>query len=96
MLNKALVSPLALAFGLALTGAVAAQNAIGDQDISDADWPAVQEHCDTLAADETVEGDVTTSPEEDTEGQDDDSGSDVAVDLLSITLEDCRAAGLVS
>lgn len=96
MLNKALVSPIALAFGLALTGAVAAQNAIGDQDVTDTDWPAVQEHCDTLAADEAVAGDVTTSPEQDTEGEDDDSGSDVTVDLLSISLDDCRAAGLVS
>jgi hypothetical protein len=51
MLKKTLVSPLALAFGLALTGAVAAQNMIGDQDVSDADWSAVQEYCDTLAAD---------------------------------------------
>jgi hypothetical protein len=98
MLKKTLVSPLALAFGLALTGAVAAQNMIGDQDVSDADWSAVQEYCDTLAADEAVEGDVTTGPEE-TEN-DDDSGTDYPVttgdvDFMAITLDDCREAGLI-
>lgn len=46
---KTLVSPLALAIGLSLTGAAAAQTAVGTQDIEDADLPAVEEHCETLA-----------------------------------------------
>ncbi|WP_196257686.1 hypothetical protein [Pelagibacterium limicola] len=89
----ALVSPVALALGLALTGAAAAQNMIGTQDVTDADWSAVQEHCDQLVADEVTAG------MEETDADDNDSGHPVItgnVDFDAITLEDCRAAGLVS
>lgn len=109
MLNKAFVSPIALALGLALTGAAAAQTMVGDQNISEADLPRVQEHCDVLLADEAVATAPTTNDETastdsstdvDENAPDAADGSDTATEpgdlnFLAITLEDCRAAGLV-
>lgn len=81
MNTKSLVSPLALAFGLALTGAAAAQTWIGGQEISDTDLPFVQQHCDVLAG--GVASDVPADAQP-------------GVDLTTITLDDCMAAGLVN
>lgn len=80
MNTKSLVSPIALAFGLALTGAAAAQTSVGGQDISDADLPFVQQHCDALSTG------ATTDPQSDTTA---------SIDVATITLDDCMAAGLV-
>lgn len=99
MLKKALVSPIALAFGLALTGAAAAQTMVGEHSISEADLPRVQEHCDALLAEDTDATSGISSDANDVE-TDDAEGSDTATEpgdlsFESITLEQCREAGLV-
>ncbi|GGA47515.1 hypothetical protein [Pelagibacterium lentulum] len=97
MFKKSLVSPIALAFGLALTGAAAAQTMVGGQEVTDADLAEVQAHCEALAADETnVNGDVS----DDATIQDDATdigGVDpmAGLDVASITIEECREAGLI-
>lgn len=94
---KNLVSPLALAAGLLITGAASAQTWVGDQEVSDADLATVQDYCDELQAAENVAGDISTGPEE-TDSDDSDVGTpmaDAGVNLDLITIEDCRAAGLI-
>lgn len=97
MFKKSLVSPIALAFGLALTGAAAAQTFVGDQEVTDADLPEVQAHCEALAAGETdVNGD--TSDDATIEDDATDVGGEVpteGLDVASITIEECRDAGLI-
>ena len=89
MLNKALVSPIALAFGLALTGAAAAQTWIGDQEVSEADLLAVEQHCDALATAAS-----TAAPGEEPTVDINDSAT-LGVELASITLDQCVEAGLI-
>lgn len=108
MSMKTLVSPLALAFGLSLTGAAAAQTWVGTQEIDDADLPAVEEHCETLALSGDVGADLDVEADADADAgfEDDavDAEADVGMDaegdvngeldLESITLQDCIEAGL--
>lgn len=89
MLNKALVSPIALAFGLALTGAAAAQVMVGDQEVSEADMVAVEQHCAAL---ETAASTAATG-EEPTVNI--DAGATLGVELATITLQQCIDAGLI-
>jgi len=88
MLNKALVSPIALAFGLALTGAAAAQVMVGDQEVSEADLLAVEQHCEALA---TAASTAATGEEPTVEANSDTLG----VELSTITIQQCVDAGLV-
>lgn len=46
---KTLTAPIALAASLCLAPAAFAQTMVGGQEVSDADLPAVTEHCQTLA-----------------------------------------------
>lgn len=112
MTPKMLASPIALALaaGLSLSSAAFAQTMVGDQDISDADLPAVTEHCVALseerlagaeAVEDAVGDDAPPSASEGESAQDDEADSagstdntTSAVDFEAITLEDCRAAGL--
>lgn len=61
MKTRTFASPLALVAALALTTAAGAQTLVGNQDISDADLPEVQAHCDSLAA----AGDAGGAPADD-------------------------------
>lgn len=75
---RTLVSPLALAVGLAMTGAASAQVTIGGQTVLEEDMPAVQQRCDELAlAARTGAGDTDTTQSDD---QDDDAGDDTGDD----------------
>lgn len=97
MLKKSLVSPIALAFGLALTGAAAAQTMVGVHDVMDTDLPQVQAHCEALAAGETnVNGDVTDDATIQADATD-IGGVDAmgGLDVASITTAECRDAGLI-
>ncbi|WP_116653884.1 hypothetical protein [Pelagibacterium sediminicola] len=89
MFKKTLVAPIALAFGLTLTGAAAAQVMVGDQEVSDADLAAVQEHCDAL------ELAASTAPTGEAPTVDINSDPTLGVELASITLQQCVDAGLI-
>lgn len=90
MFRKSLVSPIALAFGLALTSAAAAQTWVGGQDVAEADLAVVQSWCDTLAL-----ADLNADADAEAPQVDEADNALSAVDLTTITLEDCREAGLV-
>lgn len=91
----ALVSPLALAAALALTSAANAQTTVGDQDVSEADLPLVEAHCEALAAAEAApDTDDVPADEDDEEGAPDGELT-ATVDLNAITLIDCQEAGIV-
>lgn len=55
---RTLASPLALATALALSSTAFAQTMVGDQEISEADMPAVTEHCEMLATEAPAAGDA--------------------------------------
>ncbi len=92
MLKKALVSPLALAFGLGLTGAAAAQIMLGDQMVLDEDLPAVQEHCDRLALAAST---ASTDDDDVSVDVDETDNATTGVELTTITLQQCIDAGLI-
>ena len=89
MFKKTLVAPIAVAFGLTLTGAGAAQVMLGDQDVSDADLVAVQDHCDAL------ELAASTAPSGEEPTVDINSDPTLGVELSTITLQQCIDAGLI-
>ncbi len=83
---------------LGLSGAAYAQTMIGNQSVSEADLQRVQTHCDDLktASQQAASSDVTqdaTEPAIPSEGE--SSAESGALDLESITLEQCIEAGLV-
>lgn len=95
---KSFASPIAIAAAAALTfgGAAFAQTMVGDQSVTDENLAAVQTHCDQLS----VANSDTTEEAEQTESFSTESDATVdnevgALDYSAITLEDCRAAGLV-
>jgi hypothetical protein len=121
-MTKYALSTIALLAGLTMGGSAFAQTQVGNNDVSEADLPYVQQHCDALLlADVNDRADETTTPDGATTeaGDDADSGSNIdadgvptteptgtevdtaarnsstTVDLDTITLDDCRAAGLV-
>jgi hypothetical protein len=97
LLSAMIAGTMALA-----TGSAFAQTQIGGRDISAEDLPKVQAQCDTLNA-KAMDGtaSATTSEAEPTSsGTNDgvDSGNNTAtagIDLSLVTLEECKAAGLV-
>ena len=117
-MTKYALSTIALLAGLTMGGSAFAQTQVGNNDVSDADLPYVQQHCDALrladmnesatasttpadeATDAAEEGDANADATADSEptGIEADTAarnSSTTVDLDTITLDDCRAAGLV-
>lgn len=100
MTIKSTLSIVALLSGIAFTGAAYAQTQVGNNDVSDADLPYVQQHCDALAVADLNSDIAGTNPDDvddNTSTQDDIDARNTSttVDLDTITLEDCRTAGLV-
>lgn len=103
------VAPAALLAAMAMSGGAMAQTMIGGQTISEGDLGAVQDYCANLAAeaneslttDDNGADDETTASDDDVDaadgGDDGDEVSDATteINLSSITIEDCRDAGLV-
>jgi hypothetical protein len=95
----ALVSPLALAFGLALSGAATAQVVVtepgqvmvGDQVVFEEDMVDVQAHCDALA----TAASTAPSPAEATVEVDEAANARTAVELTTITIQQCIDAGFI-
>lgn len=110
---RTLISPIALAAALSLSGGAMAQTMIDGVSIPAEDLPEVQNVCDTLAAeanesisdtaDDEADGDEDDDNEDDNSpegGDDEDVPSDLdqavtSIDLNTITLEQCKDAGLV-
>lgn len=107
---KMLVSPVAIAAAAAFTfgSAAYAQTMVGTQEISDADLPIVQAHCEALAGasvdvpTETLDDDAMLEDGATDDAATDDIATDLPVgdlegdvDLEAILFEDCQAAGLV-
>lgn len=109
---RTLISPIALAAAMSLSGGAMAQTMVGGVDIPAEDLPEVQAQCDTLAAegnesltetaDDTADGDADDDEDADNtpSGGSDDDASDLdqavtSIDLNTITLEQCKEAGLV-
>lgn len=101
MFSKALVTPVALAFGLALSGAAFAQTVVGGNTITDEQLPYVQSYCDELAAREAAADQSATSDGDLAEREEianEISGSEgvfVGFNLSTLTATDCREAGLI-
>ncbi len=106
MTIKSALSIVALMSGIAFSGAAYAQTMVGSNDVSDTDLPYVQQHCDALAladqnssgstaTDDPVEGDNDENEQSSEEADTAARNSSTMVDLDTITLEDCVAAGLV-
>ncbi|HTM77912.1 MAG TPA: hypothetical protein VL133_09820 [Devosia sp.] len=106
MTFKAFASALAISSAMLLGGQAYAETMVGGMSVSDANLPKVQERCDQLAlADSTASPTDTTIV-----GTDDTGGATVdapvepvnemanataeTIDLESITLDACKAAGL--
>ena|SRR5690606_10593720 len=113
-MTKYALSTIALLAGLTMGGSAFAQTQVGNNAVSEADLPYVQQHCDALRlADMNESATDTTSTEADDAAEDADAdataeseptgleadtaarNSSTTVDLDTITLDDCRAAGLV-
>lgn len=106
MTIKSTLGIAALLSVVAFTGSAYAQTMVGNNDVSDADLPYVQAQCDALllneqneSAAETVTGEgVEAAADSEPTGIEADTAarnSSTKVDLDTITLEDCRTAGLV-
>ncbi len=101
MTIKTTLSVVALLSGIALSGAAYAQTQVGNNDVSDADLPYVQQHCDALHLANMNSDIAGTDPanqsekDEATQADTDARNTSTTVDLDTITLEDCVAAGLV-
>ena len=102
---KSLVSIIALGAAVAFGAPAYAQTMVGGTEISATDLPAVQAHCDELAAAPDSLA-TATDDETDTEGTEAEApaaaevaaGADTqstSVDMASITLEACTEAGLI-
>lgn len=104
MTIKSTLSIVALMSGLAFSGGAFAQTMVGNNDVSDTDLPYVQQHCDALHLADMNSNIAGENPDQDSTDENDQSGleadiaarnSSTTVDLDTITLEDCVAAGLV-
>ena len=104
MTIKSVLSATALLAGIAFSGSAFAQTMVGTLDVSDENLPFVQTQCDALALEalENVEPTVeSTEPEADpseAEATEEQAANEAPadLDLSMITLEDCKAAGLVA
>ncbi len=105
MTIKSSLSVLALVAGVAFAGSAYAQTMVGGFEVSEADLPHVQAHCDALALADQNEPTAGTNPDEDTTDEDGRTGletdtaarnTSTTIDLELITLEDCVEAGLVT
>ena len=108
MTVKSTLSAVALLAGLTLSGSAFAQSMLGDIDISTS-GDAAQAYCDTLALDDTnsdTAGENPNSEDNLDSDQDRDDGTtepdtDAAAestdtpDFSTVTLDDCREAGLI-
>lgn len=102
-MKLSVISSLALATAMLVSGNVYAQDAtaaaptmIGQQTLSAEDLPKVQAQCNTLGA--TEKESLATQDPVDTNGAEAPNGADQAtttIDLSLITVEDCKAAGLI-
>ncbi|ODT79258.1 MAG: hypothetical protein ABS76_20575 [Pelagibacterium sp. SCN 64-44] len=104
MTIKSTLSVAALLAGVVFSGSAFAQTMVGNNDVSDADLPYVQQHCDALKLADENSDVAGTKPDEETTNEDGRTGleadtaarnSSTTVDLDTITLDDCIAAGLV-
>ena len=104
MTIKSVLSVVALLSGVAFSGAAYAQTMVGNNDVSDADLPYVQQHCDALQLADLNSSVAGENPNESETDENNQTGteadiaarnSSTTVDLDTITLEDCVAAGLV-
>lgn len=106
-MKLSILSSLAFAAAMLASPAVIAQDAaaptmIGTQSITADDLPKVQAQCNTLAAvdNTSMSADANTSPDgagdlKSSETPDGTAAATSKVDLALITIEDCKAAGLV-
>lgn len=96
MAFKTLASPIALATAAALTLASGAfaQTMVGDVEVSDEDLPAVTEHCEMLAENDTATDEATDEPAGDTAGLDADTADSVSPEdgVNDMTAEGSMAA----
>ncbi len=102
-MKRSVISAIALSAAMMLSGGAFAQDTmmaqptmIGGQELPEAELPRVQAQCDKLAAIDRQSD--ATSDASDTDEAETPDGTDQAlttVDLDLITIEDCKAAGLV-
>ena len=106
-MTRSMISALALAGAMMISGAAMAQTMVGGATVSAEDLPKVQAACDTLAAKAQSTGASTDTT--DTSGSDNttadatsgdtDAGVDAktvtSIDLALLTYESCKEAGLV-
>jgi hypothetical protein len=100
---RSLISALALAGAMMISGSAMAQTMVGGASVSADDLPKVQAACDTLAAKEQVDdsASASTSTESSTDatsGETDagiDATTTTSIDLALLTYESCKEAGLV-
>lgn len=105
MTIKSTLSVLALLSGVAFAGSAYAQTTVGNNDVSDADLPIVQAHCDALlladensstAGENPNDTEVTDGEATGVAADTESRNTSTTVDLDTITLEDCRTAGLIN
>lgn len=94
-----LIAPVALAFGLSMSGAAFAQTMVGGNEVSDADLAQVTTYCEELVAAQDAQDSTQQAPNggEDAEGGNDTPAGDSTLnfDITTITLDQCKEAGLV-
>jgi hypothetical protein len=103
---KTIASALVLSSAMIFGGSAFAQTTIAGQAITADDLPKVQERCDQLSLAATTPSLTETKPADDTAGGADATVDDAEntnelanatskIDLDSVTIEDCAAAGLI-
>lgn len=102
MTNIKKIFAVALASSVLVAVPAFSQTTVGTIEVPEADMPKVQAYCDDLALNELNGETAGTRPDEQREAdeaQEDDvdsMNSSVSIDLEAITLDDCKAAGLVT
>ncbi|HTM79210.1 MAG TPA: hypothetical protein VL133_16470 [Devosia sp.] len=106
MTFKAFASALAISSAMLLGGQAYAQTTVGGMSVSDVDLPKVQERCDQLAqADDPTEAPTVAADTPDATGaagsadtvepvNEMANATTQTINLETITLEACKAAGL--
>lgn len=74
-MNRKLIASLLLGAVIGISGAAQAENTIKGINVSEADWPRVQEKCTALAAAEKVDDSTTSTTTSDSSSGGTDSGS---------------------
>jgi hypothetical protein len=110
-MNRKLIASLLLGAVIGISGAAQAENTIKGINVSEADWPRVQEKCTALVGAEKADNQVTSSTESSTESGTDSNSTDkssdqvgsemnadlaTSIDLDTIVYQDCVDAGLVT